>query len=99
MERDAASAASEWLAQFRTDIAAWIARNALQACVSTGVYERPPQVGLRYSAFVDPSGGSSDSMTLAIAHKIGDTAILDCVREVRPPFSVQRLWSRNSPPC
>jgi hypothetical protein len=93
IERDAASASSEWLAQFRTDIAAWIARNALQACISAGVYERPPQAGFRYSAFVDPSGGSSDSMTLAIAHKIGDTAILDCVREVRPPFSPEAVVS------
>ena len=41
----------------------------------------------RYVAFVDPSGGSADSMTLAIAHKVDDRAVLDAVREVRPPFS------------
>ena len=45
MERDPDSAASEWLAQFRTDVAAWITRSALAACVSPGVYERPPQSG------------------------------------------------------
>jgi len=39
------------------------------------------------SAFADPSGGSSDSMTLAIAHREGDKLILDCTRERRPPFS------------
>jgi hypothetical protein len=41
-------------------------------------------------AFVDPSGGSGDSMTLAIAHrdsKDRTLGILDAVREVRPPFS------------
>ena len=44
--------------------------------------------GVRYSAFVDPSGGSADSMTLAVAHreKGGDT-IFDAIRERRPPFS------------
>ena len=36
----------------------------------------------------DPSGGSADSFTLAIAHCYPDgTAILDAVREVKPPFS------------
>jgi hypothetical protein len=46
-----------------------------------------------YQAFVDPSGGSSDSMTLAIAHRQAmrdhKTAIgvLDVVREIRAPFS------------
>ena len=30
--------------------------------------ELPPEPGVTYSAFVDPSGGVSDSLTLAIAH-------------------------------
>jgi hypothetical protein len=41
----------------------------------------------RSEGFVDPSGGSNDSMTLAVAHKEGSTVILDAVREVKPPFS------------
>jgi hypothetical protein len=37
---------------------------------------------------VDPSGGSADSFTLAVGHMEADgTAVLDCIREVRPPFS------------
>jgi hypothetical protein len=44
--------------------------------------------GTSYAAFVDPSGGSLDSMTIAIAHREKDgRAILDAVRERRPPFS------------
>ena len=43
--------------------------------------------GVSYSAFVDPSGGSADSMTLAIGHRQDDVAVLDAVRERRPPFS------------
>jgi hypothetical protein len=39
----------------------------------------------------DPSGGSADSFTLAIAHREGDRGVLDCVREVRPPFSPEAV--------
>lgn len=51
------------------------------------VRERLPQWDHVYTAFVDPSGGSSDSMTLAIAHAEGKLVVLDAVREVRAPFS------------
>jgi hypothetical protein len=38
--------------------------------------------------FVDPSGGSSDSMTLTVAHiDEGGITVLDAVREAVPPFS------------
>lgn len=87
MERDPSSAAAEYGASFRTDIEAFISREIVEACIAPGVNERAPVPGIRYSAFVDPSGGSADSFTLAIAHKEGDAAILDAVRERKPPFS------------
>jgi hypothetical protein len=86
-ERDPASAAAEYGAQFRSDIESFVQREAIEACVEPGVRERVPLGRVHYSAFVDPSGGSSDSMTLAIAHREGDIAVLDCVRERKPPFS------------
>jgi hypothetical protein len=45
--------------------------------------------GIRYCAAVDPSGGSADSMTLAICHLDRSTncLIVDAVRERKPPFS------------
>jgi hypothetical protein len=43
--------------------------------------------GVSYLAFVDPSGGSGDGMTLAIGHQEDDVAVLDAIRERRPPFS------------
>jgi hypothetical protein len=56
--------------------------------VVPGRFELPPLTGTNYVAFVDPSGGTSDSMTLALAHRDKDgRAILDAVRERRPPFS------------
>jgi hypothetical protein len=42
-------------------------------------------------AFVDPSGGSSDAMTLGIAHREGETIVLDLLREYRPPFSPESV--------
>ncbi len=43
---------------------------------------------VQYTAFCDPSGGSgSDSFTLAVGHREGDTAFVDAIRETRPPFS------------
>jgi hypothetical protein len=87
MERDASIGGSEWLAQFRSDIESYITREAVEACIEPGCRERPPVRGLRYVGFVDPSGGRADSMTLAVGHAEGkDVAILDALREIRPPF-------------
>jgi hypothetical protein len=51
------------------------------------VRERPPLPNISYRAFVDPSGGRADSMTLAIAHREGKLTVIDAVREITPPFS------------
>jgi hypothetical protein len=87
LERDASIGGSEWLAQFRSDIESYITREAVEACIEPGIRERPPVRGLRYVGFVDPSGGRADAMTLAVGHAEGkDVAILDALREIRPPF-------------
>jgi hypothetical protein len=90
-EDDPANAAAEYGAQFRSDIEAFVNRDAVEACVIEGRYELPPVSGVRYTAFCDPSGGSSDSMTLAIGHRDGERAILDVIREVKPPFSPEAV--------
>jgi hypothetical protein len=93
MVEDPAAASAEWMAEFRDDISAFVSRDAVDACVSPDVFERTRVQGVKYGAFVDPSGGSSDSMTLAIGHsQLGEdkkrsTAVLDAVREIRAPFS------------
>jgi hypothetical protein len=84
---DPERAGADYLAQFRTDVESFISREAVEACVSSGCYERGPIEGVAYVAFCDPSGGSNDSMTLAIAHREKDVAVLDCIREVKAPFS------------
>ena len=86
-ERDPGSAAAEYGAEFRTDIESFVSREAVDAAIVPGRLELPPIEGVRFYAFVDPSGGAQDSMTLAVAHVEDETAILDAVREIRPPFS------------
>lgn len=86
-ERDGAAASAEYGAEWRTDVESYIAQEVIDAAVCPGRYELPRISGLHYRSFVDPSGGSSDAMTLAIAHEEGERAVLDAVREVRPPFS------------
>jgi hypothetical protein len=62
-------------------------------CVSPGVFERAREYYKVYHAFCDPSGGSSDSFTLAIGHKDLATKVMivDAVREVKPPFSPEQV--------
>jgi hypothetical protein len=90
-EEDPATAAAEYGAQFRTDVESYVAREVVEALVEPGCFERAPVPGLRYQGFVDPSGGSQDSMTLAIGHLEGEHRVLDCLRERRPPFSPEAV--------
>ena len=86
MERDPASAAAEWMAEFRNDIAAFVDRDVVLACVDVNVKERAATHQHKYHAFVDPSGGSVDSMCLAIGHLEKDLLVTDCLREIPAPF-------------
>jgi hypothetical protein len=87
LEEDPSAAAAEWLAEWRTDIESYVSPEVVDAAVVPGRHELPPVSGVSYVGFVDPSGGSADSMTLAISHREGDRSVLDAVRERRPPFS------------
>jgi hypothetical protein len=91
---DPESCAAEYGAQFRSDVEAFISREAVDACVMPGRFELAPfAFEAQYSAFVDPSGGSADSMTLAIVHREGERTIVDAIREARPPFSPESVVS------
>jgi hypothetical protein len=83
---DPEAALSEWDAQFRSDVSSFIDPEVVRACVDSGCRERPFEAGKRYSAFVDPSGGSSDSMTMGIGHREGEITVLDVLRENGAPF-------------
>jgi hypothetical protein len=95
LEEDPASAGAEYLAQFRSDVEALVDRDVLEACVVLGRHELPYATTatgpIVYEAVVDPSGGSSDSFTLAIGHREPraeqTVAVIDALRETKPPFS------------
>jgi hypothetical protein len=91
MVEDPAAAQAEYFAQFRDDLVNFIDAAVVDRCVVEGRTELMTVSGVIYSAAVDPSGGSSDSMTLAIAHSEGDRGILDIVVECRPPFSPEAV--------
>jgi hypothetical protein len=84
--RDAAAAAAEYGAEFRSDIAGFLTEDVLERC-TVQLTERPPLNAMQYYAFVDPSGGLADSFTLAIAHFEREKAVLDFLREIPAPFS------------
>lgn len=86
-ERDPISAAAEYGAQFRSDVAVFLPREVVDGAVMAGVTALPPEPRKQYTAFVDPSGGSVDSFSLGIACAEGDKAVLACLYERRPPFS------------
>jgi hypothetical protein len=89
---DPANAAAEYGALFRTDLEAFVTKEVVEACTVPGRFELPMLNNTlnprpRYLAFVDPSGGSADSMTLCIAHDQKGIVVIDAIRERRPPFS------------
>lgn len=91
-QSDPVAAAAEYGAEFRSDCSAFIAREIVEACLYKGTTEFPRLENTQYFGFVDPSGGSVDSMTLGIAHRTkGARPVLDLLREVRPPFSPEAV--------
>jgi hypothetical protein len=91
LERDPVANRAEYLAEFRVDCERFVTIEAVRACVSAGVFEHAPSLRCDYKAWCDPSGGRSDSMTLAIAHRHDDRAILDLIREIKAPFSPEAV--------
>ncbi len=90
--RDRAAAASEYGAQWRSDISGFIPPEVIEARVIKGRHGLPRVAGTSYFAFCDSSGGIGDSFTLAIGHlENGNCAVLDLLAEREPPFSPETV--------
>jgi len=97
LEDDPSAAKSEWEAEFRTDIEAFMPLEFIEAVIAPGRFELPKVERASYYGYLDPSGGRQDSMTLAIAHKEnGGRVILDVLREARPPFQPSAVAAEYS---
>lgn len=91
-EQDSFRAQAEYGAEFRDGISQLLTAEIVDAAVDTGVFERPYDASHRqYFGFCDPSGGSADSFTLSISHAEGKVAVIDVLREVKPPFSPEAV--------
>jgi hypothetical protein len=91
LERDRSAATAEYLAQFRSDIETFVPYEVVVSCVGDHVEMAPLTDHQPYYAFVDPSGGSADSFTMAISHRDGERFVIDAIREVQPPFSPEQV--------
>lgn len=80
MERDPSAAAAEYLAEFRTDIEAFLPREVVEAAARVDRLELPPIAGTTYSSFLDPAGGGADEFCIAIGHREDSRLIVDVVR-------------------
>jgi hypothetical protein len=98
LEEDLASGKSEFLAEFRDDIAAFISPETVALVVAKGRKELLPTPHRTYTSFCDLSGGRGDDGALAISHK--DTAsgriVLDCLRAYKAPYSPQAVIRQMS---
>jgi hypothetical protein len=83
---DPVGARAEWLSEFRGDITEYLPGDLLDVAVMPDRRAIPRTDGCIYTAHCDPSGGASDSMTLAIAHKERSKVILDRLVIVKPEF-------------
>ena len=89
LTEDPISAGAEYLAQFRTDVEGYTTIEALDRCTRPGPIDLAPS--RQHIAFVDPSGGGSDSFTLAICHMEKDLVVVDLIRSSPPPFSPEAV--------
>jgi hypothetical protein len=89
-------AQSEWMAEFRSDLAKFIDRLIVEGLVIPGRHELPFKRDVAYVGFADVSGGANDSFVFAIAHLVEHDndetiAVLDVVREYRSPLMPENV--------
>jgi hypothetical protein len=85
LKKDRTKMTSEYNATFREDVSNFISEEILDAITQDYIC-LPPQAGIIYKCFVDPSGGRNDSFAFSIAHKEGQNVIVDLAQEFLPPF-------------
>lgn len=90
-EEDLASAKSEYLGEFRTDVGLWLPREVIESVVKRNIIELLPRSGETYYGFVDVSGGRSEDAALGIAHLQKETTIIDCIKRYKAPHNPHQV--------
>jgi hypothetical protein len=94
LEADPESGRSEWFAEFRSDVSAFIPYDLIESVTIPGRVSLPKAEGVEYRAFCDPSGGRSDSFCLGVSHKGAEgRAVLDVLLERCSPLSPESTVS------
>lgn len=95
-QADPVAASAEYGAQFRTDVENYVPIEVVDACTVKLRFglEPDPDQPRRYFGFCDPSGGSQDSMTLAISHYEAGMLVLDHLDEEPAPFKPEDVTER-----
>lgn len=91
--RNPVSFATEYEAQFRTDLSAMYDPEVIDQAVNHDrPLELPPRDGLHYVGFVDVAGGGGgDSYAVCIGHMEGERAVIDLARSRFPKFNPQQV--------
>jgi hypothetical protein len=92
-QTDAFAAQSEWLGEFRSDLASFLDDALIERAVD---HDRPlelaPRGDFHYRAFVDASGGvGADSYTISVAHRAGEEFVVDLVQGTCGQFDPQEV--------
>jgi hypothetical protein len=73
---------------WRDDLAGFVTLQDIEAVVDRGISVRPPRQDVQYHAWLDASSGAGkDSFCASIGHREGETCVIDCIIEIKPPFS------------
>jgi hypothetical protein len=81
---DPVACSSEYDAEFRSDVMAFIPEEVVTAAIQKGRGWNEPRPDIRYFAFVDPSSLVTDDFALGISHAEGGRLVLDLVEAISP---------------
>ena len=87
LAEDLAAAKSEYLGEWRDDVATFIPRQVIEALIVPGRVALMPSRDCRYVAFADVSGGRADASALSIAHLEERTVVIDYARQWKAPHN------------
>jgi hypothetical protein len=87
MAEDLQAAKSEYLGEFRDDVATFLPLQVIEKVVVKHRQQLAYHSRKTYRAFADVSGGRSDDASLAIAHKENGKTVIDFLRGWKAPFN------------